>query len=653
MCGLSKILLLFLLCCPLFCCSQNELVDSLEHIVAAGSDPVERADALYELIKIHFRKDPKRSKAYCHQCIEIAQRGGYQQGLSTCYNSLGVIYQFQQELDSAEVLFNKTLEIGQALNDTLLIVKGLNNLGLNRRHAGHYAQAVDYYWRVQRINEQRGDVPGQAKVFTEIGNIYILTKDFGRASDFQQKAKKLFQQIDSKQGVANVDNSLGVIYENLNNIDSALYYYEKSAATKQELQDWFGWTNTKNNICGIYAEKELFSKAISCLEELIPTHKRMKNQNGLAIVLNNIANYYNKLGKRTNDPAMYHKALPYALEALELAEVTNNLSMQQNLCGELSTLYHNLKDYKKAYQYNSKRYDLRDSLVNETRTRQFAEMQTQYETEKKEQQIAFQQLEIDNQNQRIHLQRSWTAAIVAGLLALFGFLFWQNKLKQERLRQQQAMQHQERLLQATVESVEAERKRISKDLHDGIGQQLSGLKMAWQQLSEKWQQQSPEASKKLSELTGVLSGAASEVRNISHQMMPAALRQLGLVAALQDMLQKSFAHTPIEYEFGQLNAEGRFAQNIEIGLYRIAQELVNNIIKHSNAKQVSVELFKTNAQLVLSIEDDGQGFNMDDLENVGNGLTNISSRAKSVKGNVQFEQRSGSGTSATIRVPVG
>ena len=100
------------------------------------------------------------------------------------------------------------------------------------------------------------------------------------------------------------------------------------------------------------------------------------------------------------------------------------------------------------------------------------------------------------------------------------------------------------------------------------------------------------------------------------------------------------------------NTDERFAENIEIGLYRIAQELMNNIIKHSNARVVSVELFKVNDHLTLTIEDDGKGFNPNNIEKTGNGLNNINSRAKSVNGHVQFEQRSGRGTSATIRVPV-
>ncbi len=638
-----------------FCLSvnaQNRTVDSLEQIVVNSVDAIERSDALYELQKIFIRKDPKRTKRYCRQCIEIAEKGGYQKGLGTCLNVYGIVYQFQQELDSAEVLFEKTLEIGYSLNDTLLILKGIANLGLNHRHAGEYDKAIDYYWQAMRISEQRNNIGDQARNFTEIGNIYIRTKDYVRAIEFQRKAKVLFQQVNDKIGVSNVDNSLGVIFENTDNLDSALFYYEKSAAVKKEWEDWFGWTNTKNNICGIYADRRELDKAILCLEEIIPVHKRIKNQNGLAISLTNISNYYNKKGNDTDDTNMHRKGVEYALEALELAEKTNNLFLQEETCGNLHVLYYQLGNYKEGYKYYEKRFKLNDSLLNESRIQQFADMQTKYETEKKEQKIALQQLEIENKNQKLNFQKSLGVTVVIGLITLFSFIFWRNKKQAESDRQKAEIKYQENLLLATVESVEAERKRISKDLHDGIGQQLSGLKMAWQQLADKLKNNFPDDLNKLNNLTNILNDAAKEVRNISHQMMPAALRELGLVAALEDMLQKSLFNSPIKYEFEHMGVSGRFSENIEIGLYRIAQELINNIIKHSNAESVSVELFKTKTHLVLTVEDDGKGFNVENMEGVGNGINNISSRAKSVNGKVQFEQRSGSGVSATIRVPV-
>jgi len=148
--------------------------------------------------------------------------------------------------------------------------------------------------------------------------------------------------------------------------------------------------------------------------------------------------------------------------------------------------------------------------------------------------------------------------------------------------------------------------------------------------------------------------AAEEARNISHQMMPRALTETGLISAFEDMLSKTLKQTDIGYNFEQFGVlNQRFKPSIEIGLYRIAQELVNNILKHSGAKHVDIQLLKTKTHLVLHVEDDGKGFEFDKKGSQnGIGLNNIFSRASSVNGEVNYENGK-PGTIANIRVPLG
>ena len=129
---------------------------------------------------------------------------------------------------------------------------------------------------------------------------------------------------------------------------------------------------------------------------------------------------------------------------------------------------------------------------------------------------------------------------------------------------------------------------------------------------------------------------------------------MGLIPALADMLEKSLGLTEIQCEFEHHNVENeRFKEAVEISLYRICQELINNIIKHSEAKAVSVQLLKTKSHLVLVVEDNGKGFTFDDPNNQnGIGLMNISSRAKAVNGEVNYEPNPKQGTVASVRVPL-
>ncbi len=121
--------------------------------------------------------------------------------------------------------------------------------------------------------------------------------------------------------------------------------------------------------------------------------------------------------------------------------------------------------------------------------------------------------------------------------------------------------------------------------------------------------------------------------------------------AIQDMLKKCLDPTNLKYEFEHFKVEGRFAENVEISLYRITQELVNNVIKHSGATEIAVQLIKSKSKLLLIVEDNGSGFNVK-KENDGIGLMNIKSRLNTINGEVNFEPSPNSGMVATIRIPV-
>jgi signal transduction histidine kinase len=202
-----------------------------------------------------------------------------------------------------------------------------------------------------------------------------------------------------------------------------------------------------------------------------------------------------------------------------------------------------------------------------------------------------------------------------------------------------------------ITATEEERRRIAKDLHDGVVQGLTGLKLRIQNLV--YGSEVPaELSKGLGETTELISRSIDELRNISHRMMPRALSEMGLVPALNDMLDKTFFGSQTKWSFDHIGMEGiRLDELVEVNIYRIVQELVNNILKHADAGTVSVQLLKNATHLVLIVEDDGKGFDPT-RSGDGIGVLNIHSRAQVLKGAVNFEPGPKTGTVVTLRVPV-
>jgi signal transduction histidine kinase len=134
-------------------------------------------------------------------------------------------------------------------------------------------------------------------------------------------------------------------------------------------------------------------------------------------------------------------------------------------------------------------------------------------------------------------------------------------------------------------------------------------------------------------------------------MMPKVLESFGLVPALDEMLEKALQFTSLNYQFEHYNLDQRLAQKVELAVFRIAQELINNVIKHAKASFVSVQLFKNQNQLILIVEDNGKGFT-DTISGDVHGLLNIKSRLNTVNGQVNFESSPTAGTTVTMRVLV-
>ena len=230
--------------------------------------------------------------------------------------------------------------------------------------------------------------------------------------------------------------------------------------------------------------------------------------------------------------------------------------------------------------------------------------------------------------------------------------FGQYKKEKEKYQEElisQQIDFSERMLNAQ----ETERKKISRNLHDGVGQILSSLKMRLAGfLNENAEKMNANQREKMQKNVTLMDEAYQEVRNISHELMPKSLQENGLVPALETLMQITFDETDIEWHFESLlNGEKRFEENIEVTLYRIVQEIYSNILKHAQAKKVQNQLYTVKNTLICMIEDNGKGFDKK-KKNQGIGLKNIEARVKMLKGNFNIETEKGKGMVFTIRFPL-
>ena len=323
-----------------------------------------------------------------------------------------------------------------------------------------------------------------------------------------------------------------------------------------------------------------------------------------------------------------------------------------------------LELHEQAYRYAEKYSRLQDSILNENRILAINNLTYKYESKEKATEI--KHLEQDKAYVQKSIQQQKRALIVLGL-AMAGLIlgiyyiirFYSEKIKSaqiieeqnEKISQQKITELRDKLQINSMESMivgqEVERERIAKDLHDSLGGLLSTIKLRIGNLQDR--EANPERFYEYNQATKLLDVAVSEIRTISQDLQPGALKRLGLVSAINDLINRYQSSNGPEITFQHFGIPKELDQNFAMGIYRIVQEIFNNAIKHAKASEIFVQLNGEGDDIVIHIEDDGIGFDVN-KKYKSMGLENIKSRVNYLQGTIDIDSRIGQGTSFIIHL---
>lgn len=240
--------------------------------------------------------------------------------------------------------------------------------------------------------------------------------------------------------------------------------------------------------------------------------------------------------------------------------------------------------------------------------------------------------------------------IVLGVLLLnqqFRKKLYQQKLDQEKLK----ARHQFDLLQASIAVQEEERKRIARDLHDELGAALSMARMHLVQIEQQNGSKDAELASRLQNVRSMTENALASTRRISHELMPPQLESFGLIQTLESMAAEINKLDQLRMEISAPDHFTRLSLPIELGLYRVCMELVNNTIRHAQAGKISIRLKQEPEKLFLEYRDNGKGF-PENRNKKGIGQRSIETRIHSLGGTFQMENADGGGIRVTVELPV-
>ncbi len=586
--------------------------------------------------------------------------------------------------DSALHYSTLALEVAEKIQHPKAIAQALNDQGIILADLNRYNDALSNYNKSLTIREELNDSVGMGALHSKMGVIHQKRGAFSLAIDHQLSALRIFQALGIEQYVAVCQNNIAVLHLNMGDPERSLEMHENALKTREKLGDRYGIASSYANIGNVRLALEDTAAASTEYSKAIEIFEALDDPEGLSTNLHNLGTCYlndqpkkavdllqralqirakmgdekmlssthASLGIAFSNLGQHDLALNHYHNALQKARRAGVLTEQLNAHKQLAGLFRKTGNADSTYFYFAGYQTLKDSAFNEGLREDFAELQTLYETEQKETRIAL----LSEQNKVIDLQMKqkqtqfWLLGIAFVAFVIISGLFYFSYREKQRARlATEIIREREAGMKAVIQATETERERIARDLHDGVGQQLSGLKMGWQKLLSEISISQDGQQQKSEQLTRVLDETCHDVRRISHRMMPRSISKYGLIPALEDMLDKSFPPAGIKHSFEHFGiGENRFSSELELSVYRVMQELVNNVLRHAGATEVSVQLLKNSGQLIAVIEDNGRGFHRNGKPSGGIGMQNMVSRLSTINGDIHFENDRG--TRATIRI---
>ena len=445
------------------------------------------------------------------------------------------------------------------------------------------------------------DSVGITKSLIRMGGFYY-------AKDEEDSAKMYFRKVTYMPvtpktivRIANAHNNLGVIAQNSDNYDLAKSRFKKALELKIDQNDIVGVATLNANLGNLYHFEGDFKTAIN---RYLEAFESVKND--------------------TTRQVLHLKSIIYE---------------------NLSVSYDSIRDFEKAYQNLHKSYRLKFKLTNEQLTQNIAEVDAKYN------------LAVEEQKTEEEKSKAFRAQVLFGGMALitlifvvFAFIFYNNyKLKEQNRLEQIHSNLQTRIINATIDAKEKERKSIAEILHDSVSALLSSANLHLQASKTQLNSHVPIEITKAQE---IVNEASVKIRDLSHELISSVLLKFGLAFAVHDLCEK-YSNSEIQF-MSEDNGIKRYNQEFEIKIYNIIEELVNNILKHSSAKNASINLIERSGEkLLIQIIDDGKGFDLKTARRKdGLGLSHIEARIKIMQGVFNINSKKGEGTSIFISVPI-
>jgi signal transduction histidine kinase len=580
--------------------------------------------------------------------LQQSQNLNYTNGIASALLYLGMDYISLGDENTSLAYFLQALPYAQRCSYNKELMATLyTGMGTPYLRKQNYSEAGYYYYKaLQEVrNNNLEYAPIACKLYSNISSFWAAVGQHIYTKQYLVKAEKIALHNKDTIALIAIYGNIGAMYDDENN-DVKDYEYMTRAlglAEKKHFTSYEQMALTNIGIIFRYRNQPLkaipyFLKAISLADD----------DHGYQ---HNLGAYYN-LSFAYFEAGFYEKAKKYVYPSLQKAERLHiDEAEHGNAMLILSNIYQKEKNYKDAVYWLNKFIAYTDTDRTRAKDINLNRLEANYQLSEKDRIIAQKQLQLSQNEVQIKNKNIWIIGITAAILLLSISSISLYLLSKHKQRAQAArIRNLEQLkelghLKAMLEGEEKERTRLARELHDGIGGMLAAAKLNLGSIRGEHQELGG-----IAELDGVLqllNDTAVEVRQTAHNLMPDVLMKHDLREALLFYCANINSNNQLDIDLQFHGAFDQLSKSVELILYRITQELIQNIIKHANATQAVIQIIQDKGRLNLIIEDNGTGFDVQN-KNKGAGMQNLQFRVQALQGYISITSLEGSGTSVYI-----
>ena len=566
--------------------NSTSRMDSLMLVLKSAKQDTSRINLLNDICKEKYQAgDYPEAKKYADEALTLAENINFKKGMAESYFQIGRIYQSFSE----------------------------------------YPKALEYYQKSSDIYELIGNKYGVAVDLQGIGRVYFFLSDYSKALEYEQKALAMNQQLENKEDMATNLNCIGIIYqESVHDYVRALEYYQKSLIINEQLGNKSFVADNLGNIGNVYRDLSDYPKALEYMQKAQKIAEELENKFLIALWKLNIGEVYLRSGELT-------AALNYVSTALSILLELGEKEGIREAYQQLAMIDSAMNNFKGAYEYHKRYMQINDSMFNMENGKKITQMTMQADFDKTQAlDKADHEKLIAVANVEIKKQKALKYTSIGGLLIvlILSYLGYKTYRSRQLIRLQDI------------------RNKISADLHDDIGSTLNSISV----FSEVAKQKSSGVVHELDQIGLASRKIIDGMSDIVWTINPENDSFENIIDRMRSLSYNILRAKNIEFTFRadeKLN-EQKLSLEDRRNFYLIFKEILNNMVKYSEATRASIILNTENNFIVLSINDNGKGFDTSVASN-GNGLNNIRRRAKEMKADLTIESSLGNGTRTELK----